>query len=153
MKDRKVWELQELSDKCKVLGCRWVFSSKRDDKNKIKRFKAGLVAQGFKQRKGESFDEVYSLVVSFGIIRCDVKCDYLYAPLKEQIFVKQPPGFEKNPNLVCRLQKVLYGLYQSGRACHTEQNRTPLHAPETMTFWLFKQCGGHEVEEPSEDAP
>ncbi|GBL89771.1 hypothetical protein AVEN_179560-1 [Araneus ventricosus] len=33
------------------------------------------------------------------------------------------------------------------------QNRTPLHAPDAITFWLFKQCGGHEVEETSEDAP
>ncbi|GBN92947.1 Retrovirus-related Pol polyprotein from transposon TNT 1-94 [Araneus ventricosus] len=139
LKDRKVWELQELTDKSKVLGCRWLFSIKRDDKNKIKRFKARLVAQGFKQRKGESFDEVYSPVVNFGIIRfffailvclnkwlhlqCDVKCSYLYAPLKEQIFMKQPPGFEHNPNLVCRLQKALYGLHQSGRAWYFEIHR------------------------------
>ncbi|GBM19953.1 hypothetical protein AVEN_164896-1 [Araneus ventricosus] len=33
------------------------------------------------------------------------------------------------------------------------QNRTPLHSPATITFWLFKQCSGHEVEETSEDAP
>ncbi|GBN53425.1 hypothetical protein AVEN_249021-1 [Araneus ventricosus] len=33
------------------------------------------------------------------------------------------------------------------------QNRTPLHAPATITFWLFKQCSGHEVGETSEDAP
>ncbi|GBN38873.1 Retrovirus-related Pol polyprotein from transposon TNT 1-94 [Araneus ventricosus] len=115
------------------------FSIKRDDKNKIKRFKARLVAQGFKQRKGEYFDEVYSPVVNFGIIRfffailvclnkwlhlqCDVKCAYLYAPLKEQIFMKQPPGFEQNPNLVCRLQKALYGLHQSGRAWYFEIHR------------------------------
>ncbi|GBM32222.1 hypothetical protein AVEN_131611-1 [Araneus ventricosus] len=31
--------------------------------------------------------------------------------------------------------------------------RTPLHAPATITFWLFKQCSGHEVEDTSEDAP
>ncbi|GBN00062.1 Retrovirus-related Pol polyprotein from transposon TNT 1-94 [Araneus ventricosus] len=137
MKDRKDWKLQDLTDKSKVLGCCWVFFSiKRDDKNKIKHFKARLVAQSLKQRKGESFDEVYSPVVNFGIIRiffamlvclnkwlhlhCDVKCAYLYAPLKEQIFMKQPPGFEQNPKLVYRLQKALYGLHQSGRAWYFE---------------------------------
>ncbi|GBO15950.1 hypothetical protein AVEN_160962-1 [Araneus ventricosus] len=30
--------------------------------------------------------------------------------------------------------------------------RTALHAPATTTFWLFKQCDGHEVEETLEEA-
>ncbi|GBN13751.1 Retrovirus-related Pol polyprotein from transposon TNT 1-94 [Araneus ventricosus] len=131
MKERKVWEFQELTDNSKVLGCLRVFSTKRDDENNIKCFKARLVAQGFKQRNGETFDEVYSPVINFGIIRfffailiclhkwlhlqLDVKFAYLHKPLKEKIFMKQLPGFEQNPNLVCRLQKALYGLHQSGR--------------------------------------
>ncbi|GBN56473.1 hypothetical protein AVEN_254178-1 [Araneus ventricosus] len=39
------------------------------------------------------------------------------------------------------------------RQCIQIQNRTPLHAPAIITFWLFKQCGRHEVLETSEDAP
>ncbi|GBN24839.1 hypothetical protein AVEN_265146-1 [Araneus ventricosus] len=51
MKDRKVWESQELTNKSKVSGCRWVFSIKRDDKNKIKCFKARLVCPRFQTKE------------------------------------------------------------------------------------------------------
>ncbi|GBM86038.1 hypothetical protein AVEN_30532-1 [Araneus ventricosus] len=67
MKDRKVWELQELTDKSKVLVCCW------DDKNKIKLFKARLVAQVFKQRK--------VCLNKWLHLQCDVKCAYPYTPL------------------------------------------------------------------------
>ncbi|GBO10164.1 hypothetical protein AVEN_224360-1 [Araneus ventricosus] len=53
MKNRKVWELQELADKSKVLGCRWVVSIKRDDKNKIKCFKARLFFPRFRTKESE----------------------------------------------------------------------------------------------------
>lgn len=130
MQERKVWELVEKPENAKVLGCRWVYTTKRGESGKIERFKARLVAQGFHQRKGETFDEVFSPVINFSLIRfffailvclnhwvhlqCDVKCAYLYAPLKEEIFMSQPPGFQ-NSNLVCRLRKAIYGLHQSGR--------------------------------------
>lgn len=130
MKQRGVWELVEKPENAKVLGCKWVYTTKRDESGKIERFKARLVAQGFRQRKGESFEEVFSPVINFGLIRfffavlvclnhwihlqCDVKCAYLYAPLKETIYMHQPPGSQKS-NLVCRLRKAIYGLKQSGR--------------------------------------
>lgn len=139
MNIRKVWELVQKPDKAKVLGCRWVYTIKRNNQGKIERFKARLVAKGFNQMKGETFDEVFSPVVNFGVIRfffsilvclnnwlhlqCDIKCAYLYASLKEKIFMKQPPGFEENPNLVCRLRKALYGLKQSGREFFFEIHR------------------------------
>ncbi|GBN75831.1 hypothetical protein AVEN_175153-1 [Araneus ventricosus] len=41
----------------------------------------------------------------------------------------------------------------ASRVQSQQQNRTPLHVPATITFWLCKQCSGHEVEETSEDAP
>ena len=69
MKERNVWELVPRPNNKKILGNRWVYTTKTDENNKVVRYKARFVAQGFDQRKGESYDEVYSPVVSFSVIR------------------------------------------------------------------------------------
>lgn len=139
MRERKVWNLQTLPKNIKPIGCRWVFTVKQNERGDIVRFKARLVAQGFKQVKGETYDESFSPVVNFGIIRfffsllivklawshiqCDIKSAYLYAPLTETIYMSQPPGFSDKENLFCKLEKAIYGLHQSGRQWFFEINK------------------------------
>ena len=138
LENRKVWYLTSLPQNKQVLGCRWVYTLKRDEKGNVIRFKSRLVAQGYNQIKGESYDETFSPVVNFSIIRlffsvlvvylgwkhiqCDVTCAYLYAPLNEEIYVKQPPGYtiSGKENFVFKLKRALYGLHQSGRAWYFE---------------------------------
>ncbi|GFU07693.1 retrovirus-related Pol polyprotein from transposon TNT 1-94 [Trichonephila clavipes] len=103
MYDRKVWNLVEPPKEAKVLGCRWVYSLKRNEQNEIVRYKARLVAQGFKQVKSENYDEF------------DVNNAYLYARLDEVIYMQQPAGYVNEANKVCKLNKALYCLHQSGR--------------------------------------
>ena len=43
-------------------------------------------------------------------------CAYLNATLKEVVYMEQPEMFQDGSNKVCRLQKALSGLKQSGRA-------------------------------------
>ena len=49
----------------------------------------------------------------------DVKSAYLNAPIDTEIFINEPKGYEKVSDdgemLVCKLNKSLYGLKQSGR--------------------------------------
>ena len=102
----KVWHLVSLPVGKKPVGCHWVFTIKKDEYGNIARFKARLVAQGYSQVKGDTYDETFSPVVNFSIIRfffsllvvhlkwtniqCDVKSAYLYAPLTNEIYMNQP---------------------------------------------------------------
>ena len=69
IKERKVWHHVTLPENANILGCRWIFTVKRNEKDEIVRFKARLVAQGYKQIKGETYDDTFSPVVNFSLIR------------------------------------------------------------------------------------
>ena len=122
----------------KPIGYRWVFVRKRNEQNKIVRYKARLVAQGFSQRPGIDYEETYSpvmdattfryliyLAVSEGLDMrlMDVVTTYLYGSLDTNVYMKIPEGFKlpevmnSKPQSIysVKLQRSLYGLKQSGR--------------------------------------
>ncbi|KAL8116545.1 hypothetical protein AgCh_022897 [Apium graveolens] len=127
-----VWELVPPPQDAKIIGTRWVFKNKKDEDGNIIRNKARLVAQGYNQQEGIDYDETYAPVArleairilmvfaahkKFKLYQMDVKSAFLNGYLKEEVYVKQPPGFihEKYPNYVYKLKKSVYGLRQSPR--------------------------------------
>ena len=78
MIDRKVWCLVPLPKLKTMLGSRWVYTLKQDETGKIAQFNARLVTQGYKQVKGDSFDETFSPVANllyFSFIYIIIRCE------------------------------------------------------------------------------
>lgn len=58
----ETWELVDLPPDKNLVGCKWVYKVKIDASGKIKKYKARLVAQGFSQKYGEDYDQVFAPV-------------------------------------------------------------------------------------------
>lgn len=57
--DNKTWELSELPQDRKAIGCKLTFKIKKGANGQIMRYKSRLVAQGFSQKYGEDYDEIF----------------------------------------------------------------------------------------------
>jgi hypothetical protein len=132
MSSNDVWDLVEVPNDAKRVGCKWIYKTKYDPKGNIERFKARLVAKGFTQREGIDYNETFSPVSSkdsFRIVmalvahfdlelhQMDVKTAFLNGDLDEDVYMTQPEGFvvEGKEHLACRLKKSIYGLKQASR--------------------------------------
>jgi histone deacetylase 1/2 len=130
------WHLVPNKSRHNVIDCKWVFKIKRKADGSIDRYKARLVAKGFKQRYGIDYEDTFSPVVKMATIRLvlsvavssgwclrqlDVQNAFLHGVLEEEVYMKQPPGFENSetPGYICKLDKAIYGLKQAPRAWYS----------------------------------
>jgi hypothetical protein len=128
----EVWHLVPRPNQ-NVVGTKWVFRNKQDEHGVMTRNKARLVAKGYSQVEGLDFGETYAPVArlesirillayatyhGFKLYQMHVKSAFLNGPIKEEVYVEQPPGFEDSeyPNHVYKLSKALYELKQAPRA-------------------------------------
>ena len=55
MYSNSVWELVDLPDGVKPIGCKWIYKRKRGVDRKVETFKVRLVAKGYTQKGGDRF--------------------------------------------------------------------------------------------------
>lgn len=125
------WELVDRPYQANVVGTKWTYKLKETSDGET-RYKARLVAQGFKQIEGIDYQDIFSPVARYSTIRMlfayatqkdlkirhlDVVTAFLHSEIDTEIFVAQPLGFVSpgNEDKVCRLKKAIYGLKQASR--------------------------------------
>ncbi|GJS03258.1 putative ribonuclease H-like domain-containing protein [Tanacetum coccineum] len=123
---QEVWTLVDLPNGKRVIGTKCVFRNKKDERGIMIRNKARLVAQGYTQEEGIDYDEVFAPVAriesirlflayasfkDFVVYQMDVKSDFLYGKIEEEVYVCQPPGFE-DPDFLEKVFKVKKALYK-----------------------------------------
>ena len=115
-----------------IVGSQIVLHYKLDKDGSISMCKSRLVAQGFTQQEGIDYNNTFSPTAKITAIqviatiavrndweleKTDVDAVYLNAPLKGDIYMCQPKGFEApgKEDKVIHLKRAIYSLRQSGR--------------------------------------
>ncbi|MBW0537165.1 hypothetical protein O181_076880 [Austropuccinia psidii MF-1] len=132
MQEEDVFEIINLKDALQnkkasdILSTRWVFTQKKAPL----RYKARLVARGFKQTKGVNFEETFAPTPTFNALRLlfsiliankwvirtfDVKVAFLHSLIDMPVFVWPPRGMDIPPGKVLKFNKALYGTKQAAR--------------------------------------
>ena len=132
--DNTTWKLVSPPINKSIIDNKWVYKLKYNKEGEIERYKARLVARGFTQEYSIDYEETFSSVIKFTTIRTlmslvsaenlnvcqfDIKTAFLYGKITEDIYMKQPEGFDDGSGHVCKLIRSLYGLKQSSR-CWSE---------------------------------
>ena len=107
-----------------------MFSIKYKANGSVDRYKARLMEKGFTQTHDIDHLETFSLVAKLNTIRVllslaanldwplhqlNVKNAFLHGDLEEEVYMDIPPGYGTSfeTKIVCKLERVLYGLKQS----------------------------------------
>jgi hypothetical protein len=131
-----VWEIVSRPEGKSVVTSKWIYKIKHATDDNIEKYKVRFVARGFSQKEGVDYEETFSPVARYTSIRTiisiatvmdwrlhqmDVKTAFLNGVIEEEVYIKQPQGFEVHgrESHVCRMKKALYGLKQAPRAWYS----------------------------------
>jgi hypothetical protein len=136
MDEMNVYQLTTLPAGRKAIGNRWVLEFKEDNKGGPVH-KARLVAQGFSQIPGVDYGATFAPVLKTASLRIiaalacknnwdldtfDATRAFLWGVLKEEIYMRQPKGFEQGDwrVMVWKMLRTIYGLKQSAMEWYEE---------------------------------
>ncbi|KMQ88191.1 hypothetical protein RF55_12357 [Lasius niger] len=139
LQKNSTWVLQKVPNGTKTIGCKWVFKLKKFADERPDRFKARLVAQGFSQKYGTDYNEVFAPVVKHTTLRVllsiagqrgykvrhlDAKTAFLNKKLSEEVYMTQSSRSEiaGKEDYGCRLIRSIYGLKQTAKAWNDRLN-------------------------------
>ena len=101
------WELVEKPENYPIIGTKWVFRNKLEERGIVIRNKARLVAKGYNQEEGIDYEETYepvarleairmllayASIMNFKLYQIDVKSAFLNGLIQEEVYVEQPPS-------------------------------------------------------------
>ena len=121
------WEIVDFPLSAKTIGCKWIFKRKLKPHGSIEKYKACLVAKGFKQKKSVDYFDTFThltrissirvlialaLVHNLVIHQMDIKTTFLNGELEEEIYMDKLDGYmvPGEEQKFCRLVKSLYRL-------------------------------------------
>ncbi|KAJ9553558.1 LOW QUALITY PROTEIN: hypothetical protein OSB04_017603 [Centaurea solstitialis] len=155
-----VWTLTLLPIGKSAIGTKWVFRNKKDENGVVVRNKARLVAQGFCQEEGIDYEKTFAPVArleairiflayashrGFKVYQMDVKSAFLNGQLKEDVYVKQPPGFQVNQSsegIFINQAKYIQEFLKKYKLTEVSPMRTPM----ATSLKLHKDLSGASLE-------
>ena len=125
------WKIVDAPAHGNIIPCHYVLVTKRGPDGEKLKLRARLVANGQRQQYGLDYSETFAPTSSMTTIRTvltvaaqrdweihqvDIKSAYLHAEVKEDIYMRAPPGYLKlgDAGKVLKLLRSLYGLKQAG---------------------------------------
>jgi hypothetical protein len=119
------WDLVPCPPRVCPIICKWVYKVKTRSDGSLERYKACLVARGFQQEHGRDYDETFSPVaymttihtlLTMGFVRrwsisqLDMKNVFLNGELREDVYMRPPPGYSVPEGIVCQLCRSFMAL-------------------------------------------
>jgi len=143
LEENGTWKITSLPLSKQAIGCKWIYRTKFKSDGSVDKRKARLVALGCRQKFGVDYWETFApvakmttvrtlLVVAsiqqWHLVQMDVSNAFLHGDLHEEVYMTLPLGYagfgqlvqpghpvSAEPQMVCKLEKPLYGLKEAPR--------------------------------------